>query len=365
LLNLVDGGTKVGPPAFDKARGNALLGFKKDGVYQSTAYAALYQMTGEPRYADLCRQAIERYYLPEYAEQLKSYLNYLDDWNYGYPLNFVVAEMICYDLCYDAWPPEFRKKIADRLGKIGTTLAARPDDLAPLNALEPLASAKPWSVGEIHEGETIPKGGFLHLGYKGMGMPRNIFLSQVLLLGLKGDPEAIDAPWDQLLTKARDRFERTIPLAFGEHGRHKQFKMWGWMISGEFQLDDALLAWRNAGGIDYTQNERVRWINIQWLAELLQREDGQDVLVATAGPGVEGLPDSEGVIRPGLRTENWNEDFGPLVSDEILTVGDKKIRITTVGDSPHPKPTVVGNTVHVGKRIVSLSDKGLIIAPAK
>ncbi len=494
--------------------------------------------------------------------------------------------MICYDLCYDAWPPEFRKKIADRLGKIGTTLAARPDDLAPLNALEPLASAKPWSVGETHEGETIPKGGFLHLGYKGMGMPRNIFLSQVLLLGLKGDPEAIDAPWDQLLSKVRDRFERTIPLAFGEHGRHKQFKMWGWMISGEFQLDDALLAWRNAGGVDYTQNERIRWINLQWLAELLQREDGgywvrrhegasfnqcynnaphtnrwnnfsnafailsgkeqgamlwiwnhtikpgfaskppevrwdfksqpyksissllhwpedkteinpieimprpyvdldlesvvfrnrwqdgndviidcwrgnaddwrnaivlwargkrttlgflgvsrpdlgemmpqpsyndvegmkkwmaesykkshesaqaghyefippkpsqdgsgsvlyshgnaiavdfsigegQDVLVATAGPGVDGLPDSGGVIRPGLRTEKWNEDFGPLVSDEFLNIVGKKVRITMVGDSPHPKATVVGDTIHVGSRIVSLSDKGLIITPAK
>ena len=45
----------------------------------------------------------------------------------------------------------------------------------------------------------------------------------------------------------------------------------------------------------------------------------------------------------------------------ILNIGVRKIRVTTVGDGPHPQPTVVGDTVHVGKRIVSFADKGLKI----
>jgi len=584
LLNLVHEGTKVGPPPLQNY-GAAPRPFDMGGAYESSAYAVLYQITGEGRYADLSRQAIERYYLPEYAENYK--LTYsADQWMYGYPLNIAVAELMSYDLCYDAWTPEFRKQVAERLGRMGAVLAARPGEEEPFDPAASVASPEPWVVGDIHPGETIGKS-FAALGYKGMGMPRQIFVSQVLLLGLKGDPEAPQLPWDTLLDKARERFERLVPAAFGEHGRHRQFKLWGWMVIAEFQLQDSLLAWRNAGGLDYTQDERVRWLHLQWIPELLQRQDGgywirrhegdslnqgygylphstrwnnfpdafvlltgkdqgamlwswnhtikpgfelkppewkwdfkgqpymalsvllhwpddkaevnpaevlprpyvdhdvgsvvfrnhwkdendvvidcwiggsddwrnpvvlwargkrttlgflgvskpeygvipskppmedkdafkawrdtvskmafdsgkagpheiaaapepsadgsgsasfsygnaiavdfsvggrEDVLVAMTGPGVDGLPDSGGVIRPGPRNEKWDEDFGPLASDTMVTVGERKIRITLIGDGPHPQATVVGDTVHVGNRIVSFTEKGLKITVAK
>ena len=102
-------------------------GFDAAGIYESSAYAVLYQVTGESRYADLSRQAIERYYLPEYSQNYKGTYS-SDSWSYGWPLNLSVAEIMSYDLCYEAWPSDFRKQVAERLGRMGATLAARPDE---------------------------------------------------------------------------------------------------------------------------------------------------------------------------------------------------------------------------------------------
>jgi hypothetical protein len=566
LLNLVDGGKAVGPVQIEGWSKR----YKLDGFYQSTTFAVLFQITGDARYADLARQSIERFYQPEEEARLRSFLTNRDLWSYGFVSDLHVSEIMSYDLCYEAWEPAFRRQVAERLARVAGFLAAKPMAEEPFDPATPLAEVGALSVADTQR----EKGDFT-----GMGFTRRVLVSQLLLLGLQGDPEVAGLPFKPWLAAARDRFERLVPGAFGEHGRHRRFKLWGWMIAGGFQLDEALLAWRNAGGADYTNDERVRWISLQWVAELVAQpnggcwvrrheggslnqaygaqphtepwnhypdafallrgreqsallwswnhtirpalarkppqrrwdlyqhshralsvllhwpedtaeinpeqiiprpyvdhatgavvfrnrwRDGNDVmidcwiggtddfrnpvvlwargkrttlgflgitspdqgkwpvndkgeidrktyyrksaeaqkggvprlvkapapsadgsgsatysngnaiaveftpgagldaLIAMTGPGLDGLPGGGGV--PGTEPHNkaWNEDFGALAADTIVTVGDRRVRVTTIGDGSHPKPTVVGETVQIGTRTVRWNGSNLEIKP--
>jgi hypothetical protein len=564
LLNLVGGGKTVGPVQIEGWSKR----YKLDKFYDATTYATLFQITGEASYAALARQAIERYYQPEEAARLRSFVTNRDLWGYGFSSDLFVSEIMAYDLCYEAWEPAFRRQVAERLARMAGVFAARPVSEEPFDPATPLAE-----VGALALADPLQAGG----DYQGMGFTRRVLVSQLLLLGLQGDPEVEGLPFKSWLSAARGRFERLVPAAFGEHGRHRRFKLWGWMIAGDFQLDEALLAWRNAGGLDYSNDERVRWISLQWVAETVAQpsggcwvrrheggslkqaygaqphtepwnhfpdafallhgreqgallwtwnhtirpaltprppekrwdlyqhsyraisvllhwpedaaeinpaeimprpyvdhatgavvfrnrwQDGEDVmidcwiggtddfrnpvvlwargkrttlgflginspdqgvwavnekgevdketyyrksaeaekggrprlvqvtegskdgsgaatysngnaiavdfsagggldaLIAMTGPGVDGLPGSGGVPGPDPRNQAWNEDFGALAADTMLTLGKRRIRITTIGAGPHPRPSVVGDAIQVGSRTVRYVDTGLII----
>ena len=93
---------------------------------------------------------------------------------------------MAYDLCYEAWEPAFRRQVAERLARMAGVFAARPVTEEPFDPTTPLDE-----VGALTLADPLREGG----DYQGMGFTRRVLVSQLLLLGLQGDPEVEGLPF--------------------------------------------------------------------------------------------------------------------------------------------------------------------------
>lgn len=89
-------------------------GFKGDAGAYTISHAAgfgfLYQLTGEARYADLARQCVELGFAGQRsADDRYAWVAPGGELRAGPTLGWTAA---AYDLCYDAWPEDFRRKVA-------------------------------------------------------------------------------------------------------------------------------------------------------------------------------------------------------------------------------------------------------------
>jgi len=91
------GGKKVGPGGYTLSHG---MGF-----------GLLYQLTGEQKYADLARQCVDKAVVEKVrdADQRYSFDRPGGKLRAG---SSYAAIAMAYDLCYDAWPPEYREQLA-------------------------------------------------------------------------------------------------------------------------------------------------------------------------------------------------------------------------------------------------------------
>lgn len=189
-------------------------------LWHASGFGMLYQLTGEKKYADLGRQCVEkaldgqrdrdnRYSFKDPVGALRS----------GPSLGAIA---IGYDLCYDGWDEDFRKKVA---------LAIQNYNEGPNLSLEELARGSRLTPKSNHWGCQI--GG-----------------AALALLAIQGDPGVDAKKIDLLLDANAKSFVRLMTEGFGDGGY-----FWEHAGPGQIASDTAFVpgmqAWKISGGKDF------------------------------------------------------------------------------------------------------------------
>jgi hypothetical protein len=203
-------------------------------LWHGAGYGLLYQVTGEKKFAELGRQAVEkaldgtrdrdnRYSFREPTGALRC----------GPSLGAIA---MAYDLCYDGWDPDFRKKVAE---------AFLSYNEGANESLESCALGKRQHPGSNHWGAEI-------------GGPA------MVLLAIRGDPGADDRKVAELLAGSEKCFLRLLTEGWGDHGFFAEGDGPG-TISSDTSFIPALQAWRVAGGKDFiTPRPNAQWMTLKW-----------------------------------------------------------------------------------------------------
>jgi len=208
-------------------------------------YGLLYVITGEQKYADLGRQAME---------QSLAGAKRKEDTRYA----FKGAEgalragpalgwhALGYDLCYDGWDPAFREKVRDAL----------------LN----------YNDGKSESLEQLVRGS--RHGPHSNHWSMQIGGGAMALLALMNDPGVPRDRIDPLLKTSEQAFRRQLTDGFGESGYFQEGDGTGSMAHIVFL--PAIQAWRVAGGKDfYTPRPNAQWISLRALLGTVVKENGE------------------------------------------------------------------------------------------
>lgn len=204
-------------------------------LWHGAGYGLLYQVTGDKKFADLGRQAVERA------------LDGTRDRDNRYSFREPTGALRCgpslgaiamaYDLCYEGWEPDFRKKVAE---------AFMNYDEGPNESLESCALGKRQHPGSNHWGAEI--GGLA-----------------LVLLAVRGDPGADEKKVDRLLAGNEKCFLRQLTEGWGDHGFFAEGDGPG-TISSDTSFIPALQAWRVAGGKDFISSRpNAAWMTLKWV----------------------------------------------------------------------------------------------------
>jgi hypothetical protein len=249
-----------------------------DGAYtlaHGMGYGLLWQLTGERSYADLARQAVDlaRAGLRD-RDQRYAWVRPGGKLRAGYAVWCIAA---AYDLCYDAWPEDYRRQLAaDIQGKVagGGIPAPTPEEVARLTGSAATAAA---GAGSDDDDTALaePVGGdllFATLGGQHAPMSNHygawIGGGGAALLAIRGDPGTDDA----LIARANRIFlaraKRCLDVGFGDRafffeGHH------GGRISTNTGFAFYLNALRSVEGLDLVaSSEAAQWLLVKWTVEL-------------------------------------------------------------------------------------------------
>ncbi|GDY12040.1 hypothetical protein LBMAG53_09180 [Planctomycetota bacterium] len=214
-------------------------------TWHAAGFGFLHQITGEATYAELSRQCVQLM---------------LDgkgdiDARYGWSMpgldmrcgSVLAAMAYAYDFCHDAWPDEFRRKIALEIQDFKKSTAgggARKTDIPEL------AGRTGYPPGSNHYGSLI--GG-----------------AAVALLAVRGDAGTDLAFVDRHLEEIRSNVPRMLELGFGDAGMYAE-GIPPSRLSSNGGLLEMFLAERHAAGRDWVDGPRpnAAWITLRWITHL-------------------------------------------------------------------------------------------------
>lgn len=198
-------------------------------------YGMLYVITGEKKYANLGKDCMEK-------QSMAGAHNYPDR-RYAFkgPDGALRAGpsvgwgALGYDLCYDGWDEEFRKKVAD--------------------AIQNYSEGSYRSLPELARGARHnPKSNHWSMQVGGAGMA---------LLAIMNDPGVDMAKIGPLLEANRKAMIRALTEGFGDGGYFKEGDGTGSM--GHIAFVSALQAYRVAAGLDYyAPRPNAQWQVMRW-----------------------------------------------------------------------------------------------------
>lgn len=213
----------------------------KETLWDTYGYGLMYQLTGDARWAERCKANVRA--AIEDKIDGERYGWYSRDGGYLRVGPSVAAAAAGYDLCYDAWDPEFRQWVARKI----------QDRLWPKLAFE-------YDLAES-DGQLNPRSNHFMNWNGGAG---------VAILAILGDPGTDDAITTRAHRLFQHRLKRGLLDGFGDHG-------WFWegTFCGRFPTNGGLLqymqALRVAEGKDYVNPcSQARWLVAKWCFEVLR-----------------------------------------------------------------------------------------------
>ncbi len=226
--------------------------------WHAAGFGFLYQVTGEQKYADLAKECVELMLAGKMDR----------DNRYGWLMpgttmrasNVLGAMGYAYDFCYEAWPEEFRQKIALEIQNYANVTATAQGGWEKKKAEgKPVGDApEPTTVSEL-VGRTGYPPGSNHYGAMIGGV-------SVALMAIREDP-AVDTEWvDARLAEAESNVSRLLAYGFGDGGYYAE----GFppsRLSSEGGLIQMLHALKNVMGRDYINVERsnARNLTLRWV----------------------------------------------------------------------------------------------------
>lgn len=275
-------------------------------------YGMLYILTGEKKYADLARTYLEKMFDDklyaatmldvkraagaDWAEPgVEANLKKLDlfgktdeqlaaiPFTYGQGdmdprLNFtrpgtgmrpgplLLCVALAYDLCYDAWPEDFRARVAKEIFEYKK----------PETFFQRYTRAKDIDLEQLVEGDNyIVRSN--HYGYALGG-------AGVALLAVRNDPGIDKARTDRLLKRVETNLARLLEDGHGDRGYYAEGFGCG-EISSNPTLLTFLQAARVSWGKDFvTPSEAAQWLSLKWLMCVIPSDKGDPDYHHVGGP---------------------------------------------------------------------------------
>jgi len=241
LLNGSDGESM--PTTFNPERGP----LKKDGsapkytvrpgtyTYSHAAgYGFLYLLTGEKKYAEMGRKCMEIGFRGcRDRDRRYSFRHPYGALRAGPSLGWTA---VCYDICYNGWDEEFRRKAAKILNDYNE---------GPCMSIEGLVVGSRHHPGSNHWGMQVGGGA-------------------LAILAIAGDPGTDNAKIQKLLDASPKALIRNMTQGFGDHGWFREGCGTGSM-SSQIAFVPALQAWMNVGGLDLVSpRPNGQWLTLKW-----------------------------------------------------------------------------------------------------
>jgi hypothetical protein len=209
-------------------------------IGHAAGYGLLYQLTGEKKYADLGRKCFEK--------MMEGVRDIDDRYSFVGPNGELRAGSswawagLGYDLCYDGWDPEFRKKVAK------TFLIVQIEQKA----------------ADLKKVVTSPKYGPAKNHFGG------IMCGATAAAAIAGDPgtEGTDI-WGEWMSKAYEQTRRMLTGGFGDHGFYSEGHGPS-NVSGNTGLLMWLQAAKVACGKDFISSApNGQWVTLRLVMEVL------------------------------------------------------------------------------------------------
>jgi len=317
LLNGSDGESM--PTAFNPNRGKQ----SKDGsgstadapvgmyTFSHTAgYGFLYQLTGEKKYAQLGRESMEKA-MDGYRDRDN---RYSFKWPYGAlrsgpSLGFTA---LGYDLCYDGWDEDFRRKVA--------------------SAIQNYNEGRNMSLEELVRGSRhMPASN--HWGMQVGG-------GAMAVLAIMNDPGVDMKKIEPLLEVSQKSMIRNMTEGFGDGGWFPEGDGTGSM-SSQIVFIPALQAWKLAGGKDFiTPRPNAQWMTLKWIFLTIPRKGKMDFPSRGAYP--HNVWDRDGISGGGYFSEGFagvtDEQRAGLLWFYNRHLKDADAKTGTPFDTPSPYP---------------------------
>ena len=213
-------------------------------LWHGAGYGMLYQLTGEKKYADLGKECVEK--------ALAGQRDRDDRYSWAKPGGALRAGpslgaiAMAYDLGYDGWDEDFRKKVAGEIQGYNQGQYMSPRRDGPRQPADP--RQQPLGLPDRRGGA----GGARH-----RGRPRH------RLKVLAGHREAVEK-----------NIVRQVTEGFGDHGYFHEHPGPG-QIASDTAFVPLLQAMRVAGGKDFvTPRPNAEWISLKWALWLLPTDKG-------------------------------------------------------------------------------------------
>jgi len=221
-------------------------------TWHGAGYGFLYQMTGDRKYADLARQAVQ------WCFDGKVDIDNRYAWcrpGTGMRAGAILAGVAyAYDFCYDAWPEDFRKKVALEIQNYKKRCAGDEGNSDETVDLERLSVCAGYPPGSNHYG-----------AYLGTG---------VGILGILGDPGTDAGRLAKCLRWNEKGLLHLLNEGFGDHGFFPEGHHAS-RVSANCGGEEFLMALRCAAGRDYiTPQPNAQWLTLRWLMELVPSSKG-------------------------------------------------------------------------------------------
>ena len=260
-------------------------------LWHGAGYGLLYQITGEQRYADLGKQAVQVAISrgKADADSRYSFTKATGALRCGPALSAVA---MAYDMCYSGWDESFRDQIRKELEFYDPSKELGP--AKPANCrIEDLARGSKHTPRSNHWGPQI--GG-----------------AAIALWAIAGDPGVDQARIEKLLAVNKQCQLRQLGDGLGDHGYFSEH-LGASQITTDTAFTLGLLAWKVTGGVDFVADHtEVPWISLRWPMLLVPTPRGPEYMTPIRGSTYGG----QRFWRDGLSRGGQFVQGFPLMSKE-------------------------------------------------
>ncbi len=220
--------------------GYKVLGISEQGyltISHAAGYGLLYQLTGDKKYADLGRRAFEKYM--EGVRDVDSRYSFVGPNGELRAGSSWAVAALGYDLCYDGWDAEFRKKVA----KAFLTVQIEGGGAGLIRC----ATGPKYGPTKNHYG-----------GIAAAGMA---------VMAIMNDPGTEGTKFDALVPAMAQTTQKLLTGGFGDYGFYAEGHGPS-HVSSDTGFMPMLQAWRNALGKDFiSPAPNAQWISLRWVME--------------------------------------------------------------------------------------------------
>ncbi|HYG77618.1 MAG TPA: hypothetical protein VEK08_21615 [Planctomycetota bacterium] len=252
-----------------------------EGTYSishAAGFGMLYQLTGDKKYAELGKECFEKAFAGQRDRDGEARYSWSVPGGQLRAGPSLAWYALGYDLCYEGWDEEFRRKVAGAIQNYAPGDSGKEGNMA----LKEMVLKTRHMPASNHWGSIIG----------GCG---------IALLAIKGDPGTDAALTEKHLAEIEKKAIQAMTQGFGDGGFFPEGQGPSHMASNP-ALIPFFQAMKVAGGKDFiSPRPNVQWLSLRWIHELIPDASGKPLYPCRVG----GMGGSYG-------TENFLEQQGGM-----------------------------------------------------